>query len=396
VANRALILAALASRDRSPGEGAVGELDRVKDPGDADDTRILLQLLTERPHVMHCGSGGTTFRFLLAWACVQEGEEHLITGDKRLLERPHGPLLDALRQLGANIERRENGFHIRGRQLNGGAITFDSPISSQFISAILLIAPTFSHELYLRWTGNRLSEPYVAMTLKLLAHFDIYPRQELDGVRVVPAPLSSAVFTVPPDWSAAAFWYQVAALSDDAEILLEELDDDTLQGDHRAREFWKPWVSSELSAAGILLRSQKDATVVRDRTLDLKRTPDLFQPLAFTCAALGDHATFSGLDSLAHKETDRLKAVGDALTALGTTSVQHGGQFQILSSEQLVTGSPDRVFDPRGDHRMAMSMAPLALMRDAITISDPEVVSKSYPAFWEDLRKAGFGIVYHG
>ncbi len=129
VANRALILAALA-----------GDLPGVQGTGDADDTRILRRLLEERPHHMHCGDGGTTFRFLLAWACVQEGKEHLITGNKRLLERPHAPLINALRELGAEITATGSGLLVRGKRMHGGAITLDSPVSSQFISALLLIS----------------------------------------------------------------------------------------------------------------------------------------------------------------------------------------------------------------------------------------------------------------
>ncbi|HMC96638.1 MAG TPA: hypothetical protein VKG92_03235, partial [Flavobacteriales bacterium] len=272
VANRALILASLA-----------GDLRCVIDPGDAEDTLILQRLLTGRPEVMHCGSGGTTFRFVLAWACVQEGGEHLITGDARLLERPHEPLIDALRQLGADIERTEAGYRVRGRQLHGGAITFDSPISSQFISAILLIAPTFTQELYLRWTGRRLSEPYVAMTLKMLAHFGIMPRQELDGVRIVPAMITVDPFTVPPDWSAAAFWYEIVALAGDAEVGLLGLEHDRLQGDQAVMKYMDPLVSSEKGPEGTELRGRAEPRLDSVR-IDLTDTPDLFQALAFAYA----------------------------------------------------------------------------------------------------------------
>lgn len=385
VANRALILASLA-----------GDITCVQDPGDADDTRILLQLLTERPKEMHCGAGGTTFRFLLAWACVQEGEEHILTGDARLLARPHEPLIDALKQLGADIERVAHGYRILGRQLSGGAITFNSPISSQFISAILLIAPTFAHELYLRWTGDRLSEPYVAMTLKVLALFDVFPRLEMDGVRIAPTLPGAVPFLVPRDWSAAAFWYEVAALSKDADILLEDLEDAPLQGDHRAQELWKAWVISDDRSNGIRLRSHSDRTGLTADPIDLKRTPDLFQPLAFTYAVQGRKATFIGLDNLSVKETDRLRAMVDALARLGVSTIAERGALHLSSSAQLSIPASGRVFDPQNDHRMAMAIAPLALVCDAVTIADPDVVNKSYPGFWDDLRKAGFRLQYHG
>lgn len=385
VANRALILASLA-----------GDVTCVQDPGDADDTRILQRLLTERPREMHCGAGGTTLRFLMAWACVQEREEHILTGDARLLARPHEPLIDALKQLGAEIERVEQGYRVRGRQLSGGAITFDSPISSQFISAILLVAPTFSHELYLRWTGTRLSEPYVAMTLKVLALFDVFPRLEMDGVRIAPAHPSAAPFIVPGDWSAAAFWYEVAALSKDAEILLEGLDDSPLQGDHRAQELWNTWVISDPVDAGIRLRSRPDAAILPDGPIDLKRTPDLFQPLAFTHAARAQKTTFIGLDNLSFKETDRLRAMVDTLARMGVSTIVEKGSLHLASAVRLTIPGSGGSFDPQSDHRMAMSLAPLALACDAVTIADPHVVNKSYPGFWDDLRKAGFRLEYHG
>ena len=173
IANRALILASL-----------VGDLSLVQNMGDADDTRILYGLLRDRPHVMLCGLGGTTFRFLLAWASVQEGEEHIIAGDARLLERPHGMLVDALRALGADIEKVETGFRIRGRRMKGGEISLDTPMSSQFVSALWLIAPCMEKGLALRWAGLRLSEPYVRMTMKCLEHFNVLPALADAGIRV--------------------------------------------------------------------------------------------------------------------------------------------------------------------------------------------------------------------
>ena len=181
VANRALILAALA-----------GDLQCVKHFGEADDTRILHQLLRDRPAEMHCGDGGTTFRFLLAWACVQEGEKHLITGNPRLLQRPHAPLVEALRELGADITEEANGFQVRGKKMRGGTITLDSPESSQFISALLLVAPCFSEGLELQWTGLRLSGPYVRMTLEMLGRFGAHAFEDDVAIRVESGPLTAA------------------------------------------------------------------------------------------------------------------------------------------------------------------------------------------------------------
>jgi 3-phosphoshikimate 1-carboxyvinyltransferase len=382
-ANRALVIAAL-----------LGDVDLVRDPGNGDDTRILLEHLRERPSVMHCGAGATTFRFLLAWACCQDGEERLITGTQRLLDRPHADLVDALRTLGAQIEQVPEGYRVRGTKLRGGAVHFDSPISSQYLSALMLIAPSMDQGLSLRWTGTRLSEPYVHMTLRIMAQFGVFPVMELDGVRVPPGSYKAATYTVPPDWSAAAFWYEVVALSPGAEVLLKGLDEDTLQGDREARHLFAAWVRTTGTSDGLLLTHIDNAapwesSQVPGRPVNLKHVPDLFQPLAFTLAARGEGATLEGLDNLRVKETDRLKATHDALALLGRTSSILQGTFTIAPKASDLN-APQAPFDPSSDHRMAMSLAPLAAVLGSITIRDPRVVDKSYPGFWSDLQRAGF------
>ncbi len=388
VSNRALIMASL-----------FGDIDAVKNLSDGDDTRVLYELLRDKPRVMHCGAGGTTFRFLLAWASVQEGEEHIITGIPRLLERPHDDLVQALRTLGADIEQVPEGFLVRGKRMPGGDVHFDSPISSQYLSALLLIAPRMVQGIHLQWTGTRLSEPFVHMTLRMLAHFGVFPVMELDGVRVPPGDYKPAQYSVPPDWSAAAFWYEVVALSPGAEVLLPGLDEDTLQCDREARQLWSTWVDSTDTPEGLVLANNgSDApwqsTPVPGRPMNLKHVPDLFQPLAFTLAGRGDAATLEGLDNLRVKETDRLEAVHQALSALGRGSSVLQGTFTLASgSGDLVP--PTAPFDPSIDHRMAMSYAPLAAVLGSLTISDPNVVDKSYPAFWSDLQRAGFTLAFH-
>jgi 3-phosphoshikimate 1-carboxyvinyltransferase len=376
VANRALLLAHLA-----------GDPSCVERPGDAEDTRILRELLLQRPQRMHGGDGGTTFRFLLAWACVQPGEERMLTGNPRLLERPHGPLVRALRTLGADITERSDGLLVRGGRMRGGAVQLHSPESSQYISALLLIASCFSDGMVLHWTGTHLSRPYVDMTLRLCRRFGASIREEGDVIRVEPAPLKAARIVVPGDWSAAAFWYQVAALSPGSEIFLEGLQADGLQGDEAVAQLMDGFVQSTPMEDGLVLRQVPGAN--GPFTADLIRTPDLFQPLAFTLAALGQKAEFTGLHNLPLKETDRLQAVADALQALGCTVGRAAGSIQLQGP---ITRRNPAPFDPRGDHRMAMSLAPLALVCDAISVLDPEVVGKSYPGFWDDLQLAGFSI----
>jgi len=378
ISNRALLMASLC-----------GDLKLVSGHSHGDDTRVMRELLEEGPRLMDCGAGGTTFRFLLAWAAVREGEEHLLTGIPRLLERPHDDLVNALKQLGADIERLPEGYRVRGKALKGGEVHFDSPISSQYLSALLMVAPRMKEGLTLRWTGTRLSEPFVHMTLKILAHFGVYPRLELDGVRVDPGDYIPSPITVPPDWSSASFWYEIVSLSPGSEILLVGLTDDTMQGDREAQQLWAPWVETHFTDEGARISHRASPGTWEELPRNLKQVPDLFQPLAFTLAAMGQPAVLTGLDNLRVKETDRLQAVHDALARMGGGSAFADGAFAV---KQGITAAAPMAFHPDIDHRMALSLAPLALRLGSITIEDPQVVNKSYPGFWEDLKKAGFGV----
>lgn len=379
VANRALILAALA-----------GDLQCVKNFGTSDDTRILHQLLRDRPSEMHCGDGGTTFRFLLAWACVQEGEEHLITGNPRLLQRPHAPLVNALRELGADIQEEANGFRVLGKRMQGGAVALDSPESSQFISALLLVAPCFTNGLELRWTGLRLSGPYVRMTLEVLRTFGAHAAEDDVVIAVEAGPLTATEMHIPADWSAAAFWFEVAALAPGTELVFKDMAGPGMQGDEEVIALLLPYTHCALSDEELILhgRNCDDPDVYH---ADLTDTPDLFQPLAFALAGLGQGAEFIGLHNLPLKETDRLKAVAEALRTLGCAAEYNGGTFTLQGG---ITNLRPPPFDPKGDHRMAMALAPLALVCGEITILHPEVVNKSYPGFWEELQKAGFSVEF--
>ena len=378
VSNRALLIASL-----------LGDMDLVTDLSDGDDTRVMRDLLRERPAVMDCGAGGTTFRFLLAWASVQPDAEHIITGIPRLLHRPHDDLVQALRTLGADITPEANGFRVRGRKMPGGSVHFDSPISSQYISALLLIAPCLEQGLQLRWTGTRLSEPFVHMTLKMLYHFGVRANLTLDGVDVPPGCYVRRNYTVPPDWSSAAFWFEQVALDPGAEVCLTGLEPDTLQGDREAVQLWAPWVNCTSSAEGLLLKHRTEPGADPTEVIHMQHVPDLFQPLAFTLAGRGADAVMTGLDNLVVKETDRLRAVGEALQRLGCTASRKGGSF--IQSGSISLRVPFTL-DPDIDHRMALAVAPLALVVEQVTIHDPSVVDKSYPAYWQHLRQAGYDL----
>jgi len=379
-ANRALVAAALA-----------GDLAAVPEPGDADDTRLLHGLLHERPAVMSCGLGGTTLRFALAWAAVQQGEERLVTGDRALLERPHAPLVKALAALGAHVNGLPNGFHVVGRRLRGGTVTFDSPASSQYLSALMLVGPLMEEGLGIRWQGTQLSRPYVEMTAQVMRHFGAEVEVGDTHIRVGPGEVVPKPFTVPRDWSAAAFWFQVVALARDAEVLLEGLVDDGLQGDAAAVRLWQPYVTTTATPQGLLLRSRR-WTDGPEAVIDLTDTPDLFQPLALTHAGLGTAVTLAGLHNLHLKESDRLTAVEAALQVLERPAHRSGAETLRIERSVKLRAPGAHVFDPRGDHRMAMALAPLAMVAGPVRIQDPGVVGKSYPGFWDDLRAAGFRV----
>jgi 3-phosphoshikimate 1-carboxyvinyltransferase len=378
VSNRALIAAALA-----------GDLACIGHLSDADDTRILHRLLRERPRVMHCGLGGTTFRFLLAWAAVQRGGTHVITGDAKLLERPHDALIDALRKLGAMIERTAEGYRVDGVRSDGGTVAFDSPMSSQYLSALMLVAPLMDKGLRIAWRGTQLSRPYVEMTAQVMRHFGAEVEVGAEAITVAPGRYEAKPFDVPCDWSAAAFWYEIVALAEDAQVELVGLRKDALQGDVAVAALLGNQVTTDPTARGLLLRKYLPGVPKGIApTIDLQATPDLFQPLAFTLAALGLPTTFTGLHNLGVKETDRIAAVAGTLSMMDVRVRRGEGALAIAGR----AGIKDVAWAVRGDHRMAMGLAPLALVAGRITLRDPEVVTKSYPGFWEDLRKAGFEV----
>lgn len=371
---------------------------------DADDSVILRRLLNERPEVMDCGMGGTTLRFLLAWAAIRAGEEHLLTGAPRLLERPHVQLVEALRSIGADIDVRSDGYLVRGKNLEGDVVRFDSPVSSQYVSAMMMIGPMLENGLDLYWVGKRLSEPYVLMTGAVMAEYGGYwssgpgddspMRIEAGGYALVP-------FDVPTDWSAAAFLYQLAALAVGARISLSDLTFHSFQGDEGIAHHLNPWVETEQWYDVDLPDTVKGFTLIHralrklpdeEKPIDLTYGPDLFPALAVTHAALGNSTLFTGLDNLRLKESDRMASVSDALAQLGIPFEAGASTFHVRSSAAHIATLRNKsyTFDPRGDHRMAMCLALLALVCESVTIHDPDVVSKSFPRFWDELEKVGF------
>ncbi|MCC6768161.1 MAG: 3-phosphoshikimate 1-carboxyvinyltransferase [Bacteroidia bacterium] len=359
---------------------------------DAEDTVRLQEIIRNKPVIADAGAGGTTFRFALAYLCTCEGYEGTMRGSVRLHERPVKPLVDALLALGADINYLEKeGFPplaVRGKNMKGGQIHLSAEISSQFLSAILLIAPALQEPLTIH-TGNKItSRPYLDMTLALLQLAGQQVEEKEGTFTVYPKPWSSGRFKVEKDWSSASYWYALAALSPGANIFLPGLQLDSLQGDaHTAKLFAIYGVNSEEKSNGIQLTNS--GQVPDSFEFDFRQQPDLAQTMAVVVAGLKKQALFSGLDTLRRKETDRIQALRNELAKLDViTSEPREGELMIDATNARC--DKELIVDTYDDHRMALAFAALSLTQYRLQIRDPEVVKKSYPGFWTELRKAGF------
>jgi 3-phosphoshikimate 1-carboxyvinyltransferase len=399
--NRALVIEALS-------DGRV----KVENVSDAADTVTLEAILkskikSQKSKVLtsgeseienpkseiNIGPAGTAMRFLTAYFILQD-DEIILTGSERMKQRPIGILVDALRELGAHIEYVENdGFpplKIKGgfEQLTN-QISIKGNISSQYITALLLIAAKLPLGLELHIEGDLTSKPYVEMTLAMLLQAGIKHNWSDNIIRILPQEFASNILPVEPDWSAASYWYAIAALADTAELFLPGLTAYSLQGDSVITELMANFgITSQFKNGGVYL--QKEAKPIIRKIFDLNECPDLAQTIIVVCAALGHDATFTGLETLKIKETDRVKALQNELAKIGVKLVEKGQVYKLDCSEKHL---PERIFiNTYEDHRMAMAFAPLALLIPEVEIEDAQVVEKSYPAFWQDLQKTGFEV----
>jgi len=401
--NRALIIEALS-------QGKV----KVENISDAADTVTLCKVLSPEPEaesqknsdlglqtqdsrLVNIGPAGTAMRFLTAYFTLQD-EEVILTGSERMKQRPIGILVNALRELGAQIEYVENeGFppiKLKGRleQLSN-KVSIKGNISSQYITALLLIAARLPFGLDLNIEGELTSRPYVEMTLAMLQTAGIQHTWEGNTISIKHQEFTPTSLHVEPDWSAASYWYAIAALADEAELFLPGLTQYSLQGDSVITEIMANFgITSQFKDGGVYL--QKEVKPIIRKIFDLKECPDLAQTIIVVCAALGHEATFTGLETLKIKETDRIKALQNELAKIGVKLIEKGQVYKLDCSEKLI---PERIFvSTYEDHRMAMAFAPLALLINEVEIEDAPVVEKSYPAFWKDLEKVGFGLEIRG
>lgn len=380
ISNRALIIHAL-----SKGNDVLSNL------SDCDDTKVMVKALTEGGEVIDILAAGTAMRFLTAYLSSTPGT-HIITGTERMQQRPIQILVNALRELGANIEyTRNEGFpplRIEGAPLAGNEITLKGNVSSQYISALLMIGPILKNGLQLRLTGEVISRPYINLTLQLMKDFGASARWTSDqSISVEPQPYRCVPFTVESDWSAASYWYQMAVLSSEADIELTGLFRHSYQGDSRGAEvFARLGIETEYTEEGIRLR--KNGSCVKRLDEDFVDIPDLAQTFVVTCALLDVPFRFTGLQSLKIKETDRIEALKAEMKKLGYVLYDEDDSILYWNGERI---EPQvcPVIKTYEDHRMAMAFAPAAIHYPTIQIDEPQVVSKSYPGYWDDLRKAG-------
>jgi 3-phosphoshikimate 1-carboxyvinyltransferase len=383
--NRALILQAMS-----------GGLVRIEGLSLAKDTQTLQRLLQENPENMDVYHAGTAMRFLAAYLAFRP-EDKMLTGSSRMLERPIGPLVNALRAMGADIHciGREGypPLLIFGKNAKFGASTVVLPgnVSSQFISALLLVAYAQPDGLRIRIQGEVLSRPYIEMTLELMARFGIVHTWEGDTIAIARQQLRAGTYAVEADWSAASYWFCMVALSKGSSIRLHGLRETSLQGDHVVADKMADLGVQAIWQQDVLHLSQTDAVQAHVQW-DFADCPDLAQGLITTAAALGVQGSFTGLQSLRIKETDRIAALQIELAKVGMQLMENADQWWLQGRFEAQAAS----FDTYQDHRMAMAFAPLALACPRITVHNEEVVEKSYPHFWQDLEKVGLLVVAQG
>ena len=397
ISNRALIINALSQKSQPPSpsglppQGEEKGKDFIQNLSDSDDTQVLQRALTSDDTHFDIGASGTAMRFLTAFLAQKPGG-WTITGSERMKQRPIKILVDALNTLGAKIEYLEkDGFpplKIIGNQLAGGEISLNGGVSSQYVSALMMIAPYMERGLKMRLEGEIVSKPYIEMTLKMMREFGANASFSENTIDIKPVHYKPAAFRVEPDWSSASYWYAIMAVAGSEKIFLPGLRKNSLQGDSKLTELFDYLeIKTECCDAGVTICSEYRSTSVplKELRYNFVNEPDLVQTFAVICCLKSIPFEFSGLQSLKIKETDRISALITELRKFGyvlrefpeNTLIWNGERCQAQENPSVAT------YD---DHRMAMAFAPIALTQ-TIEIQHPEVVTKSYPKFWEDLDR---------
>lgn len=369
----------------------------IKNISNSDDAQVMQKGVAISHGEVDIHHAGTAMRFLTAYFASQEGKEVVLTGSQRMTERPIGILVDALKNLGADISYLKNeGFpplKIKGKRITAHKVSLPANISSQYISALLLNAPSLENGLEVELIGNITSIPYIKMTLALLSQLQIKNSFEGNTIKVWPKKeVETSTLVVESDWSSASYFYSICALSEiGSEITLSSYKADSLQGDSVLASIYEDFgVSTSFMDHQIILKKVQEHSPELLK-IDLVNAPDIAQTIAVTCFGLGMPCLLTGLHTLKIKETDRLEALKTELSKLGANISVTDKTLTLNTTHEI---KQDIAIDTYNDHRMAMAFAPLAL-KTSILINDAEVVSKSYPDFWEDMRSMKIRVETH-
>ncbi len=393
ISNRALIIHALSGGKILP-----------ENLSNCDDTEVIVAALKDNPYEINIKAAGTAMRFMTAYLAVNEGKEHVLTGTERMKHRPIGILVDALRFLGADIEYiGEEGFpplRIHGKRLDGGLLEVPGNISSQYISALLMIGPTLNNGLKLRLAGDIISRPYIDLTLWTMREFGADAEwSDYDTIEVRPQPYKEHPYYIENDWSGASYWYEIVALSKDPEatVQLEGLMDGSKQGDSSLRYIFsllgvKTTFQTKKQGIPTTVTIQRTGHCVPRLEYDFVNAPDLTQTFVVTCALLNIPFHFRGLSTLKIKETDRIEALKKEMRKLGYV-IKDANDNELIWEGERCEPDLESGIDTYEDHRMALAFAPAACRIDKIRINNPQVVTKSYPNYWNDLKSSQFDIL---
>ena len=392
ISNRALIIYALSGGRNLP-----------ENLSDCDDTEVIIDALRYMPGEINIKAAGTAMRFMTAYLSVMRGT-HIITGTDRMKHRPIAILVDALRRLGANIEYvGEEGYpplKITGKKLAGGFLEIPGNVSSQYISALLMIGPMLKEGLTLQLTGEIISRPYIDLTLWMMGEFGAEAEwSSADTITVDHKPYKGRDYYIESDWSGASYWYEMVALSNDrnAEVRLTGLMDGSMQGDSTSRYIFsllgvKTIFETQTKGVPQMVTLKKNGRGVTKLEYDFVNAPDLAQTFVVTCAALDIPFHFKGLATLKIKETDRIEALKREMAKLGYV-IHDANDSELYWDGERCEPQLELGIDTYEDHRMALAFAPFAMKQEGLIINNPQVVTKSYPKFWEDLKSTGFEII---
>ena len=383
ICNRALIINALCG----------GNISDIKNISSSDDTEVLLRALTDLcKGVIDIGAAGTAMRFLTAYFAQKKGSNVLLSGSQRMKERPIATLVDALRELGADISYTEKeGFpplKIIGKELKGGRIKLSASVSSQYISALMMIAPVMTNGLEIQLEGEIISQPYIEMTQKIMERFGAKVSFEKQELKIIKADYKPTSFSIEADWSAASYWYSILLAKKEGEVFLRGLKKDSLQGDRAVCDiFAKLGVETQFVEQGAkLFYSPK---TIRNLEYNFVNQPDLAQTVVVVCCLENIHFSFSGLQSLKIKESNRILALQNEMKKVGYV-LEEPKEGMLCWNGKTCEAKQVPFIKTYSDHRMAMAFAPVAIKFPFIEVENPEVVTKSYPTFWTDLQKVGF------